>query len=213
MALTASDKGGQEYDPVPAGIHQAICYGIVDLGTQDAGRYAPRRKVLFIWELPHERGTFERDGEQKDLPRAISQQYTLSLNEKANLRHALEAWRSRPFTEEELRGFDLKTVLGANCQLTVVHNYSPAKKKTYANVASVSPLGRGMEKLEAENPLLWFSMEEIDDLTKFKKPSNMPDWVFNLIGQSEEVQYAQEASSHVQRPPVQSDPDEDDVPF
>ena len=34
MGLTASDKGGQDFDPINEGMHHAICYAVYDLGKQ-----------------------------------------------------------------------------------------------------------------------------------------------------------------------------------
>ena len=68
---------------------------------------------IFMWELPGEE--IEIEGEMK--PRAISETYTNSLGEKANLRKMLENWRGRAFTQEEMDGFDLRNVLG----LSLIH--------------------------------------------------------------------------------------------
>jgi hypothetical protein len=49
----------------------------------------------------------------------IAKQFTLSLNEKANLRADLASWRGRDFTPEEIRGFDLKNILGHWAMISV----------------------------------------------------------------------------------------------
>jgi hypothetical protein len=72
--------------------------------------------------------------------------YTLSLHEKANLRRELETWRGKKFTAEEGEGFDLEKLLGANCQLQVIHNEKD-DGTVYANVQAIVPAGRGLEKL------------------------------------------------------------------
>jgi hypothetical protein len=53
-------------------------------------------------------------------PFAMFKNYTLSWSDKATLRIDLQAWRGRPFTAEEMRRFDLKTILGAWCMLNVI---------------------------------------------------------------------------------------------
>lgn len=55
---------------------------------------------------------------------------------------SLESWRGKPFTPEELAGFDLKNVLGLSCFVGVVHETKG--DKTYANLASVMKLPKGM---------------------------------------------------------------------
>ena len=68
----------------------------------------------------------------------VRQKYTASLNEKAKLRHDLEAWRGRAFTTDELRAFDLENLIGANAMVNVVHR-PDAKGNVWANVASLAP--------------------------------------------------------------------------
>lgn len=189
MSLIAKDKGGADYEPLAAGMHHAVCYGIVDLGTQPTNnpQFKPTRKVAFLWEVPSERIKFEKDGVKKDLPRGISGMWTLSLGTKSKLRPMLESWRGRPFTSEELDGFDLKNVLGANCFLNVVHAEGKGQNagKTYANVASVNPLAKGMPKLTAENPHVWFSLDECGETVVI--PKEVPEWLQKKIGLCDEL--------------------------
>lgn len=186
MPLIAKDKG-TDYEPLAAGMYPAVCYGIIDLGTQPAfGSFPPKRQVAFLWEVPSERIEFEKDGKKHDLPRGISAMFTLSLSPKSKMRPMLESWRGRVFTAEELNGFDLKTVLGANCLLNVVHKNGtgPNASKVYANVASVSPLAKGMPKLKSENQPVFFSLDDCGETITV--PAGVPDWLKAKIMQSEE---------------------------
>jgi hypothetical protein len=176
MGLIAKDSGGG-FDPIEAGVYHAICYGVVDLGTQFSQVYNNEtRKVLLMFELPTER--IQVKGE--DLPRAISRQFTLSLNKKATLRQFLESWRGRAFSDTELAGFDLKNLIGVNCQLNIIH--SNRNGKTYADVASATPLLKGTEKRVLTNPPLFFSFDDNMEL-----PEHMPDWVVERIQKSAEI--------------------------
>jgi hypothetical protein len=65
--------------------------------------------------------------------------YTFSWAEKANLRADLQSWRGKPFTQEEMRRFDLKNILGAWCMLNVIEKPG-SDNKMYVNVAGVSPV-------------------------------------------------------------------------
>ena len=117
MALTAKSSGGGDFDIAPAGNHVAICYGVVDLGEHEQewqGKVSLKHRVRISWELCDE---LMSDGR----PFSISKEYTLSLNEKATLRHDLESWRGRPFTDAELAGFDIFVLLGKPCMVNVVH--------------------------------------------------------------------------------------------
>ena len=126
MPLVIKNNNTKDFDPVPAGVHHAICYGVVDVGTQvnPASNFPPRPKVILLFELPYERIDIPDRG---NLPRGLSLEQTQSLADKSNLRKYLKSWRGRDFTDKELEGFDIKSIIGANCQVNVVHK--PGKGK------------------------------------------------------------------------------------
>lgn len=219
MPLLAKDSGGGDFSPVPAGMHHAVCYSVLDLGTQPSfnPQYPPKRQVAITWEIPGERITV--DGQ--DLPRAITGLWTLSLATKSKLRPMLESWRGRAFTAEELEGFDLKNLLGVNCFVNVVHKDGKDKQgqaRTYANVASVSPLAKGMAKMSAVNPHTFFSFDD----KPVKIPATVPEWLVKFIHRSEEWQDLTAPAGHTPRNQPTDDgsafgsgnaADEEDVPF
>jgi hypothetical protein len=123
MALNVRNRRTREFRRVPEGVHQAICNMVVDCGVQPGGKCAPRRQVYIRWEIPAERVEWmDAAGAKHEEPMNIGRFYTASLSEKATLRRDLESWRGRPFSEEELQGFDLFKVLGTPCQLVVAHS-------------------------------------------------------------------------------------------
>ena len=85
-----------------------------------------RRKSFSCGSFPERKSRSK--GEMK--PRAISETYTNSLGEKANLRKMLENWRGRAFTQEEMDGFDLRNVLGKACMISVVHGTKATALRT-----------------------------------------------------------------------------------
>ncbi len=200
MGLIATDTGGGDFELTPAGNHVARCYPVVDLGMQTTtfnGQDSEKRKVRISWELPAE---LMEDGR----PFSVSANYTLSLSEKANLRKDLQSWRGRAFTDEELAGFDLFSVLGIPAMVNVVHNTN--NNKTYANVGSVSPMPKGMAAPTLVNDPLKFSLDEYDEVTF----QGLPEWLRNKIN-IKGVQSPQESSDE-NLPPVESY-DDDDPPF
>jgi hypothetical protein len=126
------------FTPAPEGLHQAVCVDVVDLGLVE-GPWGAKPTVELRWEL-------DLTHEETGRPFLVSKRYTLTLNEKGNLRPMLEAWRGRKFTPQELEGFDLEKLLGVSCQLQLVHVLSD-RGGLFANVQAVVPLGRGMTKL------------------------------------------------------------------
>ena len=158
MGFTAKDSGGSggEWEPVPRGVYQAVCYAVVDLGTQFNQMYGHEQHQCWIsWELPTEE--IEIEGEMK--PRVISRFYTVSLGEKAHLRNHLESWRGQSFTDEELAGFDISRLIGVNCQLNIIHK-TKKDGKIRAEVSSIMPLSKGMKKVDSEAEYVYFSIEE-----------------------------------------------------
>ena len=141
MSLYVENTGGN-FESCPHGLHLARCYRIVDLGTQKSeymGQVKHLHKVMLAWEI---HGTNDdadpllmRDGR----PFSIFKNYTLSWSDKSNLRIDLQSWRGKPFTEEEMRKFDLKNVLGAWCMLNVIERRGD-NGKTYSNVDGITPV-------------------------------------------------------------------------
>ncbi len=184
MPLIAKESSGNHLAPIEPGVYVAVCYGLIDLGTHLNPKFEKEtRKVLIQWEIPDCRMDLERDGETLSLPRAISERFTLSLSEKANLRRALESWRGRKFTAEELKGFDLRNVIGKACQLQVIHEPSKDGTKTYVKVAAIMALPKGIPSPRPENPISFFSFE---DTAAPALPEGLPEWVAGIIQESRE---------------------------
>jgi len=146
MSFVVKESGGS-FKPAPAGPALAVCCDVVDLGIQDSafrdadGNVKRTHKCRLVFQLA------EEDPELGKRP-IVSQLYTASLNEKANLRQHLESWRGRPFTALELRGFDLESVIGVSAFLNVVHRESGGS--TFANVAAIMPPPKGTPKIPVE---------------------------------------------------------------
>jgi len=150
MALKVSASGG-DYEAVPKGTHNAVCYRLIDAGTREEqfkDEDPKKRHVIFIqWELPELKLD---DGR----PMSIMKQYTLSLNENSTLHKDLKMWRGKSFSDEELRGFDLTNVLGVNCELEVGHTANGRAK-----VMSVFKPTGGFKKMKTHNPLTAFDLD------------------------------------------------------
>jgi hypothetical protein len=148
MSLTAKDGGGGSFTPVAPGMHLARCYRIVDLGTQKSeyqGQVKHLQKVMIQFEVHGEDDNGNPLVTAKGEPMSISKNFTLSLAEKATLRKDLQAWRGRDFTADELRGFELKNVLGAWCMLSVAKSVGNNGKE-YTNIMSINPVPMAIKK-------------------------------------------------------------------
>ena len=166
MAFIVEESGGS-FESCPSGMHLARCYRIVDLGTQKSeymGQVKYLHKIMLGWEIH----TIKEDGTALKMrdgrPFAMFKNYTLSWSEKANLRLDLQSWRGKPFTQEEMRRFDLETILGAWCLLNVLER--PGKDgKNYVNIDTVTPVPPMMKKSglpEGVNKIEMFNLDKPD---------------------------------------------------
>jgi hypothetical protein len=214
MGLVAKESGSKDnFTPVPPGTHLARCYRVIDLGTQKSvGSWGEKlqQKVMIQFEVHSE----DEDGNPlvtaKGEPLSISKNYTVSLGENATLRKDLSSWRGRDFTPQELRGFELKNILGHWAMLSVSKDLGNNGKE-YTNIRTISAVPAAMKKAglpEGFNKPVLFSIAEAD-MEMFEtfsksikeKIQASPEWT-SFFGK----QYAKEqaASSH---------DDLDDIPF
>lgn len=176
----------------PAGTFAAICYAVVDLGTQTVKAFKGNesykaRKVAICWEFPKLRIQVEDEqGNVKDLPRSRRQFFTFSLSEKSNLRKTLEAWRGEGFTTEEMKKINIFSLVGASAFIQIIHE----KKEDGAvndKMNSIMPLPEEMADAlkEMENPPLKYAYNKAAKRWP-PFPDNMPEYMRNTVFSSTE---------------------------
>ena len=156
MGRYTQETGGGDFQQAPIGTHVARCIRLIDLGTQTSeyqGEPQVKNQVLVTWELCNE--MMETDEGAK--PFIVSKFYTNSLNEKATLRHDLSQWRGRDFTDEECKKFDLQSILGHPCMLSVIAN-----EKGKSKVGGVMKMPRGQTAPEPINTPSAFWLDEFN---------------------------------------------------
>jgi len=148
MAIIVRDSGGK-FPPAPEGVHQAVCVDVIELLDQETA-FGVKDQVRVVWQTEPIEDT-DKDGNLtgKAQRYLLFKTYTASLNEKAALYKDLIAWRGRKFTPEELAGFDVEKLIGANCQVQIVHNIKE-NGKVYGNVQAVIPLAKAATKIQVE---------------------------------------------------------------
>lgn len=150
----------------------ATCIRIIDLGTQERtyqDKTSYRRQSLIIWEID---GQVDDQGQ----PITISKAYTASLGEKANLRKDLESWRGRPFTSDELAGFDVKNLLGKSCLLNLIKVQGQKGEKVV--IATISALPKGMSAPNAPVHTQYiYSLDDHDQATWDTLSDGIKGWI------------------------------------
>lgn len=194
----------------PAGNHIARCYQMIEIGTVNEiimNKSQILHKVRIGWELPLETKEFkEGEGEK---PFSISQEYTLSMHEKANLRKDLKSWRGRDFTEEEAKSFDITKLLGVPCMINVIHVQSKDGNKVYAKIAGVTPMPKGVKCPPQFNDTIVLSYDEFDQ----EIFESLPDFIKDKMKTS--LEYAglnTPHETHVHEQELEQ-VEQDDLPF
>lgn len=207
MTMTFPTGGTpSEFKRVPAGSHIAVCNLIADCGMQPGSALYPnpKRKLYVRFEIPTERVEYEKDGQTVEGPMTLGSFYTASMNEKATLRKHLESWRGRSFTDEEAAQFDVSSILGKACMLSVVHSESGGK--VYANIASIGAMPKGIPIPKGENPLLYY-----DEHSPAADLDKLPKWLQDKINGQIAV-----AAATQEPEPMPKDAgafEDDDIPF
>jgi hypothetical protein len=131
-------------DPVPSGSHVARLYQIVHIGTTEfeyMGETKKSDKIRLTFELCNEKKVFVEGEEEK--PLAISREFGFSMHPKSKLRPFVEGMGGATMHDDEAANFDVETLLGMDCLLTVIH--TEKNGNVYANIHNASPLPKGMK--------------------------------------------------------------------
>lgn len=167
MLIAKESGSGSNFTPVPPGTHLARCYRVIDLGTQKSvGSWGEKlnQKIMVQFEVHSEDENGKPLVTDKGEPLSISKNYTLSLAENASLRKDLTSWRGRDFSSEELRGFELKNILGHWAMLSVSKSQGNNGKE-YTNIIGISAVPASLKKLglpQGFNKPVLFSIAEAD---------------------------------------------------
>lgn len=207
MSINATNSGVVR-ELIPAGNYLARCYQMIEIGTVTEfimGKQTILKKVRVGWELPTELRTFkEEKGEQ---PLAISKEYTLSMNEKSNLRKDLKSWRGKDFTEEEAKSFDITKLLGQPCMLNIIHRHGVSDPtKVYEQISGITAIPKGMTAPSLINPIFVLSYDEWDQ----EKFDSLPDFIKTKMQGS--LEYAAMKNPHAKDVVDITEP-VDDLPF
>lgn len=177
--------GGMTKTPrplIPAGTHVATLYRLMNLGTRfqmykgETKEY-PDKVIRLTWEVPGETFKFTKkadDGseEEHELPLVVDKEFNLTMGPKSKLRPFVEGIIGVQLKDEEAYAFDLESLVGKSCLITVAHKES--KGNMYANIMATAPLMKGMVPPKQVNESTVFDIntctrEEVDALPQFLK--------------------------------------------
>lgn len=220
MGFPLAKEGGDggSFKPVSAGLHPAVCVGVIDFGIQEGSDQfpKPKHKLHLRWACTDEIVEWEKDGQKHRGPAIVGATYTYTLSDKGNLRGILEGWRGRAFTEKEREGFDVSSVAGKPCQVNVIHVDKGGK--TYANVQSVVGWPKGIQVPSIDTPIVVYSPSVHDPVTY----NDLPKWMRETIDKRLANTYAELDAKTPEPEPepgqhagtgIAADHFDDDIPF
>lgn len=149
---TIPEKPKSNYQPAPVGTHIARCFQFVHIGTVEdeyMGEVREFNKIRLSFELPNKTRVFKEGDPAK--PISVHAEYTLSMGPKANLRKVVEGMIGTSLKDEEAYNFDVETLVGKPCLITIRHKTSKSGN-VRDEIANVSPLMEGQVAPEQVNP-------------------------------------------------------------
>ncbi len=161
---------------IPEGSYTARCIHVLNIGTQ--GKFPT---VLIGWELPE----VLEDGK----PILVFKGFMFSYSRYSSLRHFLENWRGRKFTDIELQEFGLENVLDTCCTLIV---------SRAGMITGVAKLPTGMIPQPRVHDLVHYDFEQGRNL----EFDLLPKWI------QEKIENCQEWKN----PPIKQEIPEDFIP-
>lgn len=228
MSIIATNQStGTKIDPVPGGTYIGRCFSMIHIGTvleniQNKGEQWVN-KVQITFELPTETHVFdEKRGAE---PRVVGKEFTLSMNEKSNLRKFLTNWRGKPFTEADAEAFDITKLLSIDCMLTII-NKTSAKGNIYSEITAAAQTIKGMTVPDQVNPNFEFNysdkLENFGNVPKFLREKIMKskEWTAlseetknKLIAGIKKEEPKPESESNVSQPEPEKPIDDKKLPF
>jgi len=149
---TLAPRTESSFTLAPEGPHLARCISFIHIGTnmdEYMGEAKEFNKIRLTFELPEETKVFKEEEGPK--PLVVSQEYTLSMSEKANLRKLVEGIIGTSLHDDEAYAFDVESIVGMPCLITIKNKTSKAGK-VRNEIASASKLMKNQVAPPQVNP-------------------------------------------------------------
>ena len=177
---------------VPPGMHAAIIYGVINVGTQDGeyqGKATANNKLKVVFEIPGHRQLYWKE-DTVPTPSAMIMDFNYSVSKnkksgkKSKLLELIETLYG-PIQESQYLTFDISQLAGLKVFVTIGH-YTKMDGTTGAKIVSVSPLNPQFidpNTLVLTNKILIYSVQMGYENMSF---ASLPYFYRNLIKESHE---------------------------
>jgi hypothetical protein len=131
---------------IPAATHEAYCYGVVDMGTQERKPYKgtpkePQRALMMFFEFTEQLRQFKDEGPME--PMVKSHRMSYFTDEKSTLAKLCMAWLGKKVAD-----VDFGALAGQPASITIAHEASATDAtKIYDNMTVISPLSEKLVPL------------------------------------------------------------------
>ena len=137
--ITVGVEADNKYQPHPAGTFPAVCVDVIDLGKR-VSTYEGKVKVAPKLALVFRTGERREDGTPFD----VAAEFTASMFDRATLRHFLEGWRGKAYSDDQVTaGVPIHKLVGQPALISVIHATSKAGR-TYARISGAMAVPKGM---------------------------------------------------------------------
>jgi hypothetical protein len=178
MAIKIKASKARGLEIPPPGLHRAVCFTVVDLGTQNT-KFGPKHQGYIAWELPQTLNS------QKQ-PFTVGKFYSLIDAPGSTLRKDLEAWYGRTFADGAIANLDLVAELIGRPGVVNITHKPNAQGQMRSNVVALAPARKDTRQTTDAETLV-FGFDGEFDWTTFDK---IPEFLRNRIIESPEYQEA-----------------------
>lgn len=170
--ITVKDDGPRS-TPHEEGQFASVCVDVIDLGERVETYQGKDPKIVRKMAL-----LFRTEAVVDGKPCHISQEFTVSMGRKSNLRKFLGSWRGKSLSDEEaMAGIPVHKMAGLGALLTIEHKES-SRGSTYGKINSIAKLPKQMTAPAAtgyERAEFWTKrkQEYADEVAAYRK-ANVP---------------------------------------
>ena len=186
MSINVPESSSADFDNLENGSYAAVCYGIAVVGTLNKefkGKPKKNLEVRIFFDITGQTYTYEKDDKEITRTYTVSHQITFSSSPKGNLCKLLTPWSGGKINKDNIKGFDVETMIGKKALITV-ENKPDKSGKVWLNLTGITKLPAEMTCKNSEMEQFSFNMLEFDE-EKFRK---LPKWVMKIVAGSDEFQ-------------------------
>ena len=145
MMDSATAPVGGSVSPVPAGPHHVVCVDGINLGMRVEENEKGRKKLTPKYAFVFQSSRLNPDTNERFL---IVREFTLSMNDRGNLRKFVEGWLGTRMSDEQAESFNLAALYRRNGIGTVIQKEKQSGGGSYAQLTSITGLMEGMPTIE-----------------------------------------------------------------